>query len=115
MSNETIDGQRNSQMQEAIASLERLVRSKYPAAVFEVAEGHDPAGTYLWATVDVADTDEIMDLVIDRLLDLQVEQGIPLYFIPLRPFEQVAQELRRDRRRRSRLRGHAALGSETGA
>jgi hypothetical protein len=37
-----------------------------------------------------------MDLIIDRLLDLQVEQGLPVYVILLRPIERVREELREE-------------------
>ena len=33
------------------------------------------------AAVDIEDTDLVTDLVIDRLLNLQVEEQLPLYFI----------------------------------
>jgi hypothetical protein len=44
-------------------------------------------------TVDIADTDEVIDLVGDRLVELQVEEGLPLYMTPLRPIERVVAEL----------------------
>jgi hypothetical protein len=40
----------------------------------------DPDITHLWAAVDdVDDPDEVVDLVIERALDLIVEEGIPVY------------------------------------
>ena len=74
----------------AVAELQATIRAKYPAATFEVGRGDDPDGTYVWATVDVEDTDEVIDLVIDRLLELQVEERLPVYLIPVRPPERVA-------------------------
>ena len=36
------------------------------------------------ATVDVDDTDVVVDVYIDRLLTLQIEDGLPLYVVPRR-------------------------------
>jgi hypothetical protein len=37
------------------------------------------------ATVDVEDTDAVVDVYIDRLVTLQIEEGLPVYVVPLRP------------------------------
>ncbi len=71
-----------------IAELQGTVSQQYPDVRFEVFRGEDPHGTYLRAVVDVEDTDQVVDLVIDRLLDLQVEQRLPLYFFVSRPIAQ---------------------------
>ncbi len=81
-------------IQAAVAELTELVRGRYPDATFEVTEEEDPEGTYLTATVDVADTDEVIDLVIDRLLELEIDEGLPVYFVPVRPLSRVAEQLR---------------------
>lgn len=81
-------------MQAAVAELKELIAARYPRASFAMESGEDPKGTYLVATVDVDDTDEVVDLVGDRLLTLQVEDGLPLYLAPLRPAERVVAELR---------------------
>ena len=78
----------------AIAEIEALILSHYPEATFEIALGDDPEGTYLTATVDIEDTDKVMDVVVERLLETQVEEGIPLYPIIVRPIERVLAELR---------------------
>jgi len=59
-----------------------------------VEEGFDPQGIYLVATVDVADTDEVIGVVGDRLVDRQVEEGLPIYVAPPRPVERVIADLR---------------------
>ena len=81
----------------AIAELMELILSTYPDARFEVSRGDDPAGVYLTATVDVEDVDEVMELYTDRLIDLQVEEGLPLYVLSLQPFERVVAGLQRKR------------------
>jgi len=78
----------------AIAEIEALILSHYPEATFDVALGDDPEGTYLTATVDIEDTDEVMDVIVERMLEMQVEEGIPLYPIIVRPIERVLAELR---------------------
>jgi hypothetical protein len=80
-------------LMDAIAEIEALILSHFPGATFEIALGDDPEGTYLTATVDIEDTDEVMD-VVERLLEMQVEEGIPLYPIIIRPIERVLAELR---------------------
>jgi hypothetical protein len=41
------------------------------------------------AAVDVDDLDEVVDLIGDRLLEMQVDEGLPVYVTPLRPIECV--------------------------
>lgn len=74
-------------LEPVIAELQQSVTGRHPDARFELFEGEDPRGTYLRAVVHVEDTDEVVDLVIDRLLDLQVEERLPLYFVASRPPE----------------------------
>ncbi len=71
-----------------------MVRERWPAASFEVSQGEDPEGIYLDTTVDIEDTDEVMDVVTDRLLELQVEEGLPIYVIAGRPLERVLAYMR---------------------
>ena len=71
MSNERI-GEYDPRIRQALVELRAMVREQWPEASFEVSRGEDPEGIYLDATVDTEDTDEVMDVVIDRLLELQV-------------------------------------------
>jgi hypothetical protein len=67
----------------AITELENMIASRYPTATFDVSRGaDDPRAVYLVATVDLDDPFEVVDLVIDRVVDLQVDEGIPLRVIP---------------------------------
>ncbi|MSQ27595.1 MAG: hypothetical protein EXR51_05595 [Dehalococcoidia bacterium] len=77
----------------ANGELPAIVRQRFPSASFQVGEGEDPEGTYLTAIVDVDDTDEVMAVVVARLVTMQVDEHLPLYFIPLRPSERVEREL----------------------
>ncbi len=83
-----------SRIDAAIAEIEALILSHFPEATFDVALGDDPEGTYLTATVDIEDTDEVIDVIVERMLEMQVDEGIPLYPIIVRPIERVLAEIR---------------------
>ncbi len=52
-----------------------MIRAHYPEATFEVAASPEDAQVlHLYATVDRIDTDELVDLVIEREVALQ-KQG----------------------------------------
>jgi hypothetical protein len=77
-------------MQAALAELQGLIQQAYPTATFAVALGEDPEGLYVLATVDVDDTDAVVDVYIDRLLTLQIDDGLPIYVVPLRRHPHMA-------------------------
>jgi hypothetical protein len=81
-------------VQHALSELRQLIQSRYPGATFTTFRGEDPVGMYLRATVDVEDTDEVVDVFIDRLVGLQVEEQLPIYVVTSRPVERVAGEMR---------------------
>lgn len=84
-----------SALQQAVDELQHLIQTHYPSVVFEVGPGgDDPDGTYITAIVDLDDLDEVVDLVIDRLLAFQVEERLPIQVVPIRTPERIA-ELRR--------------------
>jgi hypothetical protein len=72
-------------LQRAIDELQHLIRRVDPLATFQVVSGDDPTGTYVLATVDIEDTERVMDAYMERLLTLQIDEGLPLYVLPLRP------------------------------
>ncbi len=91
----TTEDQNNlsAQMQTAIDKLRTAVHRQYPNATFRVARAQDdPDSVHLVATVDIDDPDEVVDLVIDRVLDYQLEQGLPVHVIPVRPLTRVLEE-----------------------
>jgi hypothetical protein len=73
----------------AIAEIEGLIRTAYPNASFDVVQGDDPEGLYLIATVDAANHDDVIDCYVERLLELQIEDELPLYVVPVRPLDRV--------------------------
>ncbi len=80
--------------QAALDELQALIVARFPQATFTIQKGYEPAGIYLMATVDIDDTDEVIDLIGDRLVDLQVEEGLPVYVVPLQPTARVMAQLR---------------------
>ena len=90
---------RNPRIRSAITELEGLITARYPEAAFEVSQGEDPKGVYLTATVDTDDLSCILEVVGDRLVDMQVELGLPLYVLPSRPLARVLDDLNRPRLR----------------
>jgi hypothetical protein len=55
----------NPRVFEAINELEKLVRTRYPDATFSVGRGQDdPEAIYVYATVDLVDTEPVVNLVI---------------------------------------------------
>ena len=81
-------------IEEAVEELKTRITARFPQASFVVEEGSDPEGTYLVTTVDIADTDEVIAVVGDRLVELQVTEGLPVYVTPLRPIQRVVAQLR---------------------
>ncbi len=76
---------RDPRVQHAAAELERLIRAGYPQATFELVDGEDPPGTRLRVTVDIDDVEPVRQLYLERLVDLQVEDGIPIYVRTVQP------------------------------
>lgn len=69
----------------AIEELEGTIVKYHPTASFEISRSPDePRSIHLNAIVDVEDTDKVLDLVIDRVVELQVEERIPVHVIPIR-------------------------------
>lgn len=84
-------------IQAALKELRALITAQYPEARFSVARGDDPDGIYLTPEIDVEDLDEVDAAYADRLLDMQVEEGLPVYVVPVWPLERVRAYLRQKR------------------
>src|SRR5437762_14144811 len=65
--------------------LRNAIAACYPDATFEITQGDDPPGLYLVPTVDVDDTDDVVQVVAERLLTLQIDDELPIYVFPVRP------------------------------
>lgn len=77
-------------VQAALSHLQALLEAHFPQATFMIVRGDDPEGVYLVVTVDVEDTDAVLDVVIDDLFHLQVEELLPIYVMPALPLSRVA-------------------------
>lgn len=77
-------------MEAAIAEMKQLIANRFPMTTFTVYEWDDPEGIFVDAVVDTDDLEEVTDLFRDRLLDLQVEELLPLFVIPERTPERHA-------------------------
>jgi hypothetical protein len=95
-------------IQQAVEELERLILKHNPKASFQVSAGDDPEGVYLTATVDVPDTDAVMEVVLERLLALQVQEGLPIYVIPIELPERALTAIREQQAKRSHHLGIAS-------
>jgi hypothetical protein len=94
-------------LQAAVDELQTLIQHRYPQATFSVSRAQDdPAIVHLNTEVDVADTEEVVDLVIGRMIELQVDEGLPVYVIPTRPLERILAE--RQTQPRTAVRGSVA-------
>jgi hypothetical protein len=108
MSKEQQPTQWDEHTQNAIAELQRIICHRYPTASFRVGLAEDdPQSIHITTIVDVDDPDEVGDLVLDRVLELQEEEGLPIHVIPIRTPERVLAELQAEpataRRRPGRM------------
>ncbi len=80
----------NPRLQDALSELRGLIAERFPGTDFSVAPGDDPEGVYLTATVDLDDPDAVVDVVIERLLTMQIEEALPLFVFPVRTPARIA-------------------------
>ena len=93
----------NHRMHTAIMELRDIIHERYPTAQFSVVTPpEEPSSLELIAVVDVDDTDEVMDLVLDRVLDFQMEEGLPVHVLPLMTPEREAAARAREREQNER-------------
>lgn len=67
----------------AIAEVQDLILVRYPNATFSVwvGLGDDKDGIYIEAAVDSVDLSEVVDAYSNRLVDLHVDEGLPVHVI----------------------------------
>ena len=70
---------------DALDELRAIIVSRYPTATFDVFHRDGPCGVRLRARVDVEDLDEVIDAVIDKLYEVQVERELPVYVVAAHP------------------------------
>lgn len=76
---EGVEVTKTPRIQAALSELQQLIAERYPTATFTDYVGEEPIGFYLRVTVDLDDTDEVWELIVDRLVDIRVEDGLPIY------------------------------------
>lgn len=86
----------SQRMEAAVEEMKERILQRFPEATFDIGEGEDPEGIHLIATVDLEDLGEVVDLYLDRLVDLQVDEQLPLYVIPVRPIERSFEMRKRE-------------------
>ena len=65
----------------ALEELKGLIRARFPEAQFRIgASPDDPAIVELIVTVD-DDPSQLLDLVVDRQMDLQIDEGLPIFVV----------------------------------
>jgi hypothetical protein len=102
---ESLDARRR----QAIDDLEQTIVAGYPATTFEVVPSpEDSESLWLIAMTDVDDTDEVGDLVLDRVVSLIADEGIYVHVIPVRTPERI--EVARTPERRVDCR-HSSVAS----
>lgn len=72
-------------MQDAIAEIKALVVSRYPDATFEAFPSANVNGVYLRMIVDIEEPGDVSDLVLARVVEMQLDEELPIYPIPERP------------------------------
>lgn len=81
----------NPRITQALNELADLIRRRYPDAELQIAPADDaPEFVHLVARVDVDDPEEVAHLVMDRMLEMQIDEGLPIYVIPLRSHARIA-------------------------
>lgn len=79
----------------ALAELQKTILDRFPDVQFRVEKGADLDAIWLVAIADVDDLDDVTDLVISRTVDMQVNEGLPVYVVGNWPPERVREHLRR--------------------
>lgn len=74
-----------TQIQEFLEEFKGLIGAAYPKATFDVEVGGEPDGVYLIVTIDLKDTEEVLGVVMNRILEVQIDERLPVYVLPLRP------------------------------
>jgi hypothetical protein len=78
------DGNVNERAQAAIDEIKHSILKRYPDVTFRVHPGFDdPTSICLEAIVDLEDPDAVLEGLTDRLVDILVDDGVPLHVLPL--------------------------------
>lgn len=79
----------------ALQELGQMILSRYPTATLSIRHGDDPVGTYLQAEVDVDTLTDVVDIVLDRRVEMEVGEGLPIELVPMLPIHREIANLHR--------------------
>lgn len=95
-------------VQAAFAEMQALIRAHHPRTTFRIRPVGDMPGLWMIATVDLEDPDDIIDLFIDRLLEIQITEGLPIHVLPEQTTERYAETRRKEQERERAWRASLA-------
>lgn len=72
-------------MQDAIAEIKSLVLDDYPDALFKAFPSSNVNGVYLRIIVDVEEPGDVSDLLLARMVEMHIDEELPIYPIPVLP------------------------------
>jgi hypothetical protein len=96
-------------MEAAIAEMKERILRHYPGTEFTVYERDDPEGIFMSAIVDTENLEAVKALFLSRMVDLQVDEVLPLFVVPERTPEKHAAVLARDAAERAAAERAALL------
>jgi hypothetical protein len=104
------DGNVDERVLVFVEELKNTILAHHPEATFELGPGgENPTAIFLDAYVDLDDPFEILDEISDRVVDIQVDEGIPLFVMPRPTPERAIEQARtHEQRRRGRWQTHTA-------
>jgi hypothetical protein len=70
-------------MHAAIEEFTSMIADRYPSATLRTYVNEEPVGVFLHAAGDIDDPDEVMDWVIHRVVEIQVDDDISRYVLPV--------------------------------
>ena len=87
---------KNPRVQAALEELKGRILDRHPDASFRVSRGlEDQRDIDLTVTVENETLDEILDLVMDRVVELLLDEHLPINVIVTEPLERTIEKLRR--------------------
>jgi len=78
-----------------------MILARHPETTFSVGEPDEHGVVFVSDMVDVDDPDDVTAIFIDRLVDLLVEDGLPVYVVPVRTPAREAIERHRQQQARA--------------
>lgn len=69
----------------AVEELKRLVLKRYPGAEFDVFSSTNVNGVYMRIFVDIDDPGDVNEAILDRVVEMQIDEGLPIYPVAVRP------------------------------